>query len=105
MPPLYQTLTTHTFTHTAHHMKHRFSWGDRHHFHEAVYLWILRRKLARWAVDAPARGSAGRGVHSLLSDLLLQTGDFPVHLISALHVLCSDPAARKNPGWQVYTKV
>ena len=41
----------------------------------------------------------------LTSNLLLQTGDFPVHFMSALHVLCSDPPARKNPGWQVYTKV
>lgn len=42
---------------------------------------------------------------SLNNDLLLQIGDFPVHFISGLHVRCSDPPARKNPGWQVYTKV
>lgn len=35
---------------------------------------------------------------SLNNDLLLQIGDFPVHFISGLHVRCSDPPARKNPG-------
>ena len=30
---------------------------------------------------------------------------FPVHFMSDLHVLCSDPHQTKNPGWQVYTKV
>ena len=30
---------------------------------------------------------------------------FPVHFMSALHVLCSGPPERKNPIWQVYTKV
>ena len=41
----------------------------------------------------------------LTSNLLLQTGDFPVHFMSALHVLCSGPPERKNTRWQVYTNV
>ena len=41
----------------------------------------------------------------LTSDLLLQTGDSSVHFMSDLHILCSDSPQRKNPGWQVFTKV
>lgn len=103
-PPLYPTLSTHTFTHTAHHMN-----TDSAGVTDITSVtWLpggpYTRKLAWWAAGAPLC-SARMRAPSLTGDLLLQTGDFPVHFISALHVLCSDPAARKNPGWQVYTKV
>lgn len=78
--------------------------GDRHRFHDAASLWTLHLEASLMGSRSPLC-SAGMCAHSLIGDLLLQTGDFPVHFISALHVLCSDPAARKNPGWQVYTNV
>lgn len=45
----------------------------------------------------------GRG--KMCNTLPSQKGTFPVHVPSDLQTLCSDPPARKNPGWHVYIKV
>ena len=92
----------HTRAHTAHTQEARTESGARHLAHEAVGSGVSRRhpRLVGGGLPlCPSQELRSSG------DLLLQTGDFPVHFMSALHVRCSEPPARKNPGWQVYTKV
>lgn len=96
LPPLHPIQTAHILTHTQlTHSKHGFG-GITDSASKRLLLGVL----------PPGHESVLQGL-TLTSHqwLTLQTGDLPVHFMSDLHILCSDPPQKKNPGWQVYTKV
>ena len=95
LPRLHPTQTAHIFTHSQlTHSKHGF--GGMTVPPRDYSLGFFHLDTSLFCRDP---------LSLLTSDLLLQTGDFPVHFLSDLHILCSDPPQRKNLGWQVYTMV
>lgn len=58
----------------------------------------IHNKINRIMLRKQCNAIKYNAVNHLINDLLLHIGDFPVHFISGLHVRCSDPPARKNPG-------